>query len=72
MKEKMMKQIYKMIVIFMVGFALVGCTNSKKSLPSFAGKPRVKINKNISIFDQQTPSSVIVDSGVQIVPVEEE
>ena len=49
------------IILFVIALALTSCTTPRASLPSFAGKPRIKINQNISVFDKPTPA-VIIDA----------
>lgn len=41
-----------MILCLMITTMLTGCTPSQQTLPSLAGKPRLKINQNRSVSER--------------------
>ncbi|MGI4850809.1 MAG: hypothetical protein ACRYGR_02575 [Janthinobacterium lividum] len=40
---------------FILGLILAGCAADKAILPSLEGKPRLKINQNVSVMNGTTP-----------------
>lgn len=48
-----------MILCLMITVMLTGCTPSQRDLPSLAGKPRLKINQNMSVSEGPKATKIV-------------